>query len=167
MHVSRFPDFQTAILQMKEGIGMKTTALITTVFSILVVGSSFKLSSAPIEESAETSCSLATLTGTYVYSEQGFLEGQPYASGGMFSFNGTGQVTSIFTNSSTREEASATGNYTVNSNCTGTVTFGAEPTVNIYLSPNGDTFRYVRVTTSDDPVLASDAQRVSTQLIIK
>jgi hypothetical protein len=62
MHVSQFPDFQTAILQMKEGIGMKTTALITTVFSILVVGSSFKLSSAPIEESVETSCSLATLT---------------------------------------------------------------------------------------------------------
>lgn len=167
MHVSRFPVFQTAILQMKEGIDMKTSALITTIFSILVVGASFKLSSASIEESTETSCSLATLTGTYLYSEQGFLGGQPYASGGIFSFNGTGQVTSIFTNSSTREQAPATGNYAVNSNCTGTVTFGTEPTVNIYLSPNGDTFIYVRVTTDDDPVLASEVQRVSKQLIIK
>lgn len=145
---------------------MKISALITTAFSILVVGTSFKLSSAPIEESTETSCSLATLTGTYIYSEQGFLGGQPYASGGMFSFNGAGKVASIFTNSTTREQAPATGTYTVNSNCTGTVTFGAEPTVNIYLSPNGDTFRYVRVTT-DEPVLASEVQRVSNQLIIK
>ncbi len=166
MHVSRFPDFQTAILQMKEGIDMKTITLITTVFSILVVGVSFKLSSAPIEETTETACSLATLMGTYVYSNQGYRGGQPYASSGLLSFNGTGQIVNIFTNSDTREQSSTTGAYTVDNNCTGTITLVTGSTKsNIYLSPNGDVFRFVRV--SGDDVIASEAQRVSKQLIIK
>ncbi len=147
---------------------MKTTALFTAIFSILVVGGS-SFAGPTFQDPPETTCSLKTLTGTYLYSNQGFSGGQPYASSGLLSFNGAGQIESIFTNSITREQTPTTGTYTVNSNCSGTMTFATGSTVNnisnIYLSPTGDVLRFVRV--SGDDVIASEAQRVSLQPIVK
>ncbi len=145
---------------------MKTTALITTVFSIMVVGASFKSSAeTTVKVAPPTTCSLKTLTGTYVYSFQGDRGGQPFASSGLLSFNGAGQLTGILTDSDTRQQASTTGTYIVNSDCSGTLTLVTGTKSNIYLSPLGDVFRFVRI--AGDDVIASDAQRVSLQLIVK
>ena len=148
---------------------MKTTALFTATFSILVVGVSFNSAATPIEDPTKAYCSLKTLRGSYIYTNQGYSGGQPYASSGLMSFNGAGKIAVIYTNSITREQAPTTGTYTVDSNCSGTMTFATGSTVNnisnTYFSPTGDSMTFVRV--SGDDVIGSEAKRVSRKLIVK
>jgi hypothetical protein len=70
---------------------MRKIALFIAALSILAAGAGFKASAAPIQQ-PEAYCSLKTLKGSYAYSIQGYRGGQPYASSGLFSFDGAGQV---------------------------------------------------------------------------
>ncbi len=76
-------------------------------------------------------CSVANLQGTFVYTSTGFIVAAPYppiigpyAEVGTETFDGKGGVTFTF-NASTNGSpgpGTATGNYTVNEDCTGTFT---------------------------------------------
>lgn len=146
-------DFQNAIIK---------TVLYAVTFSILVAGASARSFAAP----PEAYCSLKTLNGSYTYSIQGYRGGKPYASSGLFSFDGAGQIAIIYTSSIERTQLFTTGTYTVNGNCSGSMTLAAGTTVNnFYLSPTGDSFNFVRV--SKDDVIGTQAKRVSQALIVK
>lgn len=145
---------------------MRDAALLAVALSILVAGASFKSSAAPTQQPAEAHCSLKTLKGSYTYSIQGYRGGQPYASSGLFSFDGAGQVAIIYTSSIERIQLSTTGTYTVGGNCSGSMTLaGATVVNNFYLSPTGDSFNFVRV--SADDVIGTVAKRVTRELIVK
>jgi hypothetical protein len=149
---------------MKGKIDMKTIALYTA--TILLAGASFNTSAEPIEQHERAYCSLKTLTGTYPYSIQGYRGGEPYASSGMFTFNGAGDAGILYTSSIERTQLFVTGTYTVNGDCSGTMTLADKTVVNnFYLSPTGDSFNFVRV--SSDDVIGTEARRVSRELIVK
>ncbi len=144
---------------------MKKTALSAAAFSILVAGTSFDSFAAPTEPPSGY-CSLKTLTGSYTYSIQGYRGGQAYASSGLFAFDGAGQVTILYTSSIERKQLVTTGTYTVDGNCSGSMTLAAATVVNnFYLSPSGDHFNFVRV--SDDDVIGTEANRVSHKLLLE
>jgi hypothetical protein len=141
---------------------IKKTLLYTVTFSVLAAGASAKSFAAP----PEAYCSLKTLSGSYIYSIQGYRGGKAYASSGLFSFDGAGQIAIIYTSSIERTQLITTGTYTVNGNCSGSMTLAAGTTVNnFYLSPTGDSFNFVRV--SQDDVIGTEAKRVSQALIVK
>lgn len=145
---------------------MRKTALFTAALCILAAGVSFNSSAAPTQQPAEAYCSLKTLKGSYAYSIQGYRGGKPYASSGLFSFDGAGQVAILYTSSIERTQLFTTGTYTVDGNCSGSMTLAAATVVNnFYLSPTGDSFNFVRV--SQDDVIGTEARRVSRKLIAK
>lgn len=141
---------------------IKKTLLYAVTFSVLAAGASAKSFAAP----PEAYCSLKTLSGSYIYSIQGYRGGKAYASSGLFSFDGAGRIAIIYTSSIERTQLITTGTYTVNGNCSGSMTLAAGTTVNnFYLSPTGDSFNFVRV--SQDDVIGTEAKRVSQALIVK
>lgn len=114
--------------------------------------------------SGEKTCSPETLKGTYTYHIQGYRDGKPYASGGFLSFDGKGQVLNLYTNSVIRDQDLATGTYTVDGRCTGSMTLN-ETTVNqFYVSPNGEDFVFVRIT--GDGIVGTQARRVTRELLV-
>ena len=152
--------------RMQRRTEMKMTALYTAAFSILLVGASIRTFADPIGQPPKAYCSLKTLMGSYTYSIQGYRGGQPYASSGTFSFDGAGQVAIIYTSSIERTQLFVTGTYTVDGNCSGSMTLASKTVVNnFYLSPTGDSFNFVRV--SSDDVIGTEARRVTRELIVK
>lgn len=145
---------------------MRTTAPFAAALCILAAGASFTSSAAPARQPAEAHCSLDTLKGSYAYSIQGYRGGKPYASSGLFSFDGAGRVAIIYTSSIERTQRLTTGTYTVDGNCSGSMTLAAATVVNnFYLGPAGDSFSFVRI--SQDDVIGTEARRVSRKLIVK
>jgi len=145
---------------------MKTITLYATAFCILLAGASFNTFAEPGEQYEKAYCSLKTLKGSYTYSIQGYRGGVPYASSGIFVFNGEGEVVIIYTSSIERTQLTVTGTYTVAGNCSGTMTLADKTVVNnFYLSPNGESFNFVRVSSND--VIGTEARRVSRELILK
>lgn len=141
---------------------MKKTALLT-VFGSLVVAASFKALASPIDTPTKTFCSLKTLTGSYTYLTHGYMDGKPYASSGIMSFNGAGKVAIIYTRSVEQAQLSTTGTYTVEGNCSGLMKLATGTVNNFYLSPAGDSFYWVRSTGA----VGGEARRVTRELIAK
>lgn len=86
---------------------------------------------------AQSGCSAATLTGNYAFSNPGFTtptkavtgNEDPFAAVGVLAFDGVGSTTVSFTlafKGVITPGQTATGTYTVNSDCTGSISF---PTV--------------------------------------
>jgi hypothetical protein len=108
---------------------------------------------APPARAAATppACSLATLRGTYLYAGNGSdVSGAtvtPTAFAGSEVYSGTGRVSGSSTDSTggkIRPRSAYTGTYTLNENCTGTLTVGTTLTFDIYVAPSGDRFTYVQ-----------------------
>lgn len=141
---------------------MKTSALFA-LFGYLVVAVSFESPAAPLEKNRQTYCSLKTLDGSYLYLTHGYLEGKPYASSGIMSFDGAGKVALIYTRSVDRSQRSSTGTYTVAGNCSGSMKLATGTVNDFYLSPTGDSFNWVRSTDA----VGGEAKRVSRELIAR
>lgn len=144
---------------------MKICTLFPAAVSVLLTGLSIT-SSAALAQTEKSYCSLKTLKGSYTYSIQGYRNGEAYASSGLFTFNGAGEVGVLYTSSIERTQLSVTGTYTVNGNCSGTMVLASQTVVNnFYLSPSGDHFNFVRVSSND--VIGTEARRVSRELLVK
>lgn len=141
---------------------MKTSSLFAF-FGCLVVAVSFDSPAAPLEKNRQAYCSLKTLDGSYLYLTHGYLEGKPYVSSGIISFDGTGKVAVIYTRSVERDQLSTTGTYTVAGNCSGSMKLATGTVNDFYLSPTGDSFNWVRSTGA----VGGEAKRVSRELIAK
>jgi hypothetical protein len=85
---------------------------------------------------AQSGCSLATLTGNYAFSQPGFTPKNsngnplPFATVGVFTFDGAGNFSATYTDmspgkpggySTPLQGQTASGTYTVNSDCTGSI----------------------------------------------
>ncbi len=107
------------------------------------------------ENAAKAKCSEATLDGTYLFAEDGFIltdnEKVPFALAGYEVYNGNGKVTGVqsgnFGGEVVRNERFS-GTYTVKADCTGTVTFtegtAAGTHYDLFIAPDGSTYTFVQ-----------------------
>jgi len=120
------------------------------------------------QKSTFSGCTSATLKGTYIFEASGYnivnSVPQPKAVVEYLSFAGDGTLSSVATavvNGSVvgGDFNQGTGTYTVNSDCTGTLTFdGSGFTFDLYLAPQGASFHMIETVAST--VLAGRATRV-------
>jgi hypothetical protein len=111
-------------------------------------------------------CSLATLRGTYIYAYEGFnIENGtqiPVAYAGQEVYYGDGTMTGVYsasTNGTITRNIPYTGTYTVNGDCTGTLTTTEEIGTFHYdqfVGLNGDEFSWVA---TDPGIVASGFER--------
>jgi hypothetical protein len=114
------------------------------------------MSAAAFADDRPSQCSLRTLRGRYVFSASGFQVDAaagaiPKALIEVIDFNGDGTLavpaaTRSLNGVATRSLPSV-GTYTVNADCTGTITF-AGPTFDIFLSPRGNQFWLIQTNLS-------------------
>ena len=114
---------------------------------------------------ASDPCGLKTINGSYIFYIQGYRDNQPYASSGMLSFNGKGQVAFATTRSTQPVSVPGNGTYTLGADCQGTMSLSSGNQYNLYTGPSGAKFTIVR--TSGNDVIATEANRVTRDLILK
>jgi len=117
---------------------------------------------APQAEEDSLGCSLETLQGTYIYAYGGFSiedgRQRPIASAGQEVYYGDGTMSGVYSqisNGTVVQNIPTTGTYTLNEDCTGTLTTEDEiGTVHydLFVDPSGDEFSWVA---TDPGILAS------------
>ena len=86
-------------------------------------------------------CSVASLKGHYTYWLQGADEaGKAYAEVGQESYDGAGNVKSKISVAGSGKIDEDTATYTVNADCSGTVTYASGSAYTIFVAPSGDSF---------------------------
>jgi len=117
---------QTRFVNVKE-----TTMTRSTIVRTLAIGAvaAFALGLAPMAKAERKECSVATLEGSYVRKDTGFVMAAPATAGPLASvvlvtFNSNGAFTwaGFASLNGNVSESRGTGTYTVNSDCTGTYT---------------------------------------------
>lgn len=139
---------------------MNRTTLFALTFGSLAVGTGAAF--AGTDETA-TECSVSTLDGSYVYSTQGTLDGEPYASAGIMSFDGEGNLEILATRSVEREQITMSATYTIESNCSGSMKVDDGTINNLYLDPAGKIFKFVRIT--GEGAVGGEAERVTSGFV--
>lgn len=137
---------------------MKTKLMLCACVCVLTLAASF-------EAASKEYCSIKTLKGTYTYSSQGYYAGNPYAESGMESYNGAGNVVTMYTDSLGRANTGDTATYFIGDDCQGNVTYSSGSVYNVYVSPNGDSMTYIL--TSGDGVISGTSNRITKKLILK
>ena len=132
---------------------MKRTTL-ANIFAI-AVGTALALGIEPTAWADDQVCSNATLNGTFVYTNTGFItappaQAGPFAGVGTQTFDGKGATTATATVSQNGHIVPVTikGSYTVNPDCTGTLTLQISPVgltshASFVLDDNGAGFRAI------------------------
>src|SRR5215216_6832532 len=94
------------------------------------------------DEDDGAKCSEATLDGTYLFAHDGVdVSGNdqaPFAIAGMEKYDGNGKVTGVVSanfNGNVDRHVSFDATYTVNANCTGTVTSGPRQAQDVFIAP--------------------------------
>lgn len=115
---------------MKRTLGLLALASLTVLATLTV---SSKHAVAPVY--AQSGCDLSTLTGNYAFRQPGFTSKNvkgtplPIAVGGVATFDGAGNFSATFTDMSPGKptyiatQGNGAGTYTVNSDCTGSISF--------------------------------------------
>ena len=132
---------------------MKTRTKTKTFTLAAIVAAGMGL--APAARAADKGCSAVTLLGTFSRHDTGTVLASPGGTGpvafvGTFNFDGYGNVTGATTGSSFGNigKGTQTGTYTVNSDCTGTITVkgvnsGNASHYSFVIDDNGDGFEYI------------------------
>ena len=117
---------------------------------------------------ADNDCTLKTLRGTYVFAASGYNivagVGQPKAIVEVIDFKGDGTLsvpgaTRSVNGVIARTPPGGTGSYTVESGCTGTISFDGGPSLDIFISPKGEKLWMIQ--TNPDTVFQGTATRIS------
>jgi hypothetical protein len=139
-----------------------------TVAAILALGC-VGLAWADDEGDKGRACSVSTLRGQYVFTASGFnIVGgvaQPKAIVELIRFNGDGTLfvpaATVSINGTVTRSLPGPGSYTVETTCTGTLTFGPPgPTFDIFLAPNGSEIEMIQ-TGPGTPVFQGSVVRLS------
>ena len=133
---------------MNKYMGALSVVLLVGVLGVLAIGAGY----AKDENAAKAKCSEATLDGTYLFAEDGVIltgnDQTPFALAGDEVYNGNGKVRGVqsgnFGGEVSRKER-FTGTYTVNADCTATVTYtNGEPfRYDLFVAPDGSKFTLV------------------------
>ena len=119
--------------------------------------------SALAADAGAAACSEATLRGTYLFAHEGFTVGQgPFAIAGQDVFDGQGNQRGVITvsaNGTITRFIHDTGKYTVNPDCTGSVSFSGGTTGDLFVAPDGSQLVFVQ--TNPGNVRAGSEQRVT------
>jgi hypothetical protein len=120
---------------------------------------------------ARERCDLGTLRGTYMGANAGVVTGGPdegpFAAAEFQWFDGNGNIEGVFSANYSRNitrKAEFTGMYTVNADCTGTVTLTDDTQYRLFIDPDGSMFAWVQ-TNPPQYVVSGVEQRVTLQRI--
>lgn len=115
-------------------------------------------------------CALATLQGTYLFAFDGVrIEGDerhPFAVAGYEIYDGQGAMRSTVTSSdggTPLRNVRMPGSYTVEADCTGTVTYADGTRYDLFLAPDGS--RFVFIQTNPGTVAAGFEPRATAQRV--
>jgi hypothetical protein len=147
----------------------------TGVLLLLVVGLAGVLAMGTVyaedDNASGAKCSEATLDGTYLFADQGFVikdnEKVPFASSGYEVYDGNGHVKGVSTinlNGKVSSKDTFSGTYTVKADCTGSSTYTDGTRYDDYIAPDGSQLTYVQ-TKPSNWVLAGDEQRVTAKRV--
>ena len=131
---------------------MKRIIVLSTIAALMLGVLAAGVVYASNEDAGAKKCSVATLHGTYLFAFDGVeIKGNngqvPFAIAGYAVFDGNGKekgvVSSNFNGEVSRKEP-ISGTYTVKADCTGTVTFGDESQIDVFIAPDGSMFTFVQ-----------------------
>ena len=153
---------------------MKRRSLWAAGIVLLVVGLAGVLAMetgyAEDEKASAPKCSEATLEGTYLFADDGFVlkdnEKVPFASSGYEVYDGNGHtrgVSTINVNGKITKET-FTGTYTVKADCTGSSTYSDGTRYDDYIAPDGSMLTFVQ-TKPSNWVLAGDEHQVTAKRV--
>jgi hypothetical protein len=135
--------------------------LVVGLVGVLAIGAGY----AKDEDTAKAKCSEATLHGTYLFADQGFVikdnEKVPFASSGYEVYDGNGHTKGVSTtnvNGKVTSKEPFSGTYSVKADCTGSSTYTDGTRYDDYIAPDGSMLTYVQ-TKPSKWVLAGDEQR--------
>jgi hypothetical protein len=141
--------------------------LVVGLVGVLAVGRGF----AEDENASRAKCSEATLDGTYLFADQGFVikdnEKVPFASSGYEVYDGNGHTKGVSTtnvNGKVSSKETFSGTYTVKADCTGSSTYTDGTRYDDYIAPDGSMLTFVQ-TKPSKWVLAGDEQQVTAKRV--
>ena len=134
---------------------------------VLTVGTGY----AQNQKAAGAKCSNATLHGTYLFADDGFVikdnEKVPFASSGYEVYDGNGHTKGVSTtnvNGKVSSKETFTGTYTVKADCTGSSTYSDGTRYDDYIAPDGSMLTYVP-TKPSNLVSAGDEKQVTAKRV--
>jgi hypothetical protein len=154
---------------------MKRRSLWAAGIVLLVVGLAGVLAMrtgyAEDENASRAKCSEATLDGTYLFADSGFVikdnEKVPFASSGYEVYDGNGHVKGVSTtnvNGKVSSKEPFSGTYTVKADCTGSSTYSDGSRYDDYIAPDGSMLTFVQ-TKPSKWVLAGDEHQVTAKRV--
>ena len=142
--------------------GVALILLVVGAAALTTVGAGY----AKDENASRAKCSEATLKGTYLFAQNGVeikgnSEQRPVAIAGYEVFDGNGHVKGVqssnFNGQITRNERFS-GTYTVNADCTGTVTYSDGTRCDQFIAPDGSILTFVLTKPSEGVTSAFELQ---------
>jgi hypothetical protein len=154
---------------------MKRRSLWAAGVVLLVVGLAGVLAMGTVyaedENASRAKCSEATLHGTYLFADNGFVikdnEKVPFASSGYEVYDGNGHTKGVSTfnvNGKVTSKETFSGTYTVKADCTGSSTYSDGTRYDDFIAPDGSRITYVQ-TKPSNWVLAGDEQQVTAKRV--
>ena len=141
--------------------------LVVGLAGVLAMGTGY----AEEENASRAKCSEATLDGTYLFADSGFVikdnEKVPFASSGYEVYDGNGHTKGVSTtnvNGKVSSKETFSGTYTVKANCTGSSTYTDGTRYDDYIAPDGSKLTYVQ-TKPSMVVLAGDEHQVTAKRV--
>jgi hypothetical protein len=126
--------------------------LVVGLVGVLAIGAVY----AKDENTSRAKCSEATLDGTYLFADEGFVirdnEKVPFASSGYEVYDGKGHTKGVSTtnvNGNVSSKETFSGTYTVKANCTGSSTYTDGTRYDDYIAPDGSMITYVQTKPSN------------------
>jgi hypothetical protein len=127
--------------------GLALILLVVGAAALTTVGAGY----AKDEDTAKAKCSEATLHGTYLFADDGFVikdnEKVPFASSGYEVYDGNGHTKGVSTtnvNGKVSSKETFSGTYTVKADCTGSSTYTDGTRYDDYIAPDGSMLTYVQ-----------------------
>jgi hypothetical protein len=126
--------------------------LVVGLVGVLAIGAGY----AKDENTSRAKCSEATLDGTYLFADEGFVirdnEKVPFASSGYEVYDGNGHTKGVSTtnvNGNVSSKEPFSGTYSVKANCTGSSTYTDGTRYDDYIAPDGSRITYVQTKPSN------------------
>ena len=142
--------------------------LVVGLLGVLAIGAGYAKEE---NASSKAKCSEATLDGTYLFADNGFVikdnEKVPFASSGYEVYDGNGHVKGVATtnvNGKITSKEPFSGTYSVKANCTGSSTYTDGTRYDDYIAPDGSMLTFVQ-TKPSKWVLAGDEQQVTAKRV--